>query len=84
MLQKLAPAADFYMLRKPAHIIFHLCTLQELAAGANFCNEVKYKAVTLPFRPPRCFKASFYISKNRPNFRTTRGFRTKISMELVY
>ena len=28
--------------------------------------------------------ASFYIPENRLNFPTTKGFRTKISMKLVY
>ena len=28
-------------------------------------------------------KASFYIPDNRPNFPTTKGFRTKVSMKLV-
>ena len=36
-----------------------------------------------PFKPSRCIKASFYIPKNRLNFPTTKGFRTKISMKLV-
>ena len=29
-------------------------------------------------------KASFYIPENRLNFPTTKGYRTKISMQLVY
>ena len=37
-----------------------------------------------PFKPSRCIKASFYIPENTPNFLTTRGFRMKISMKLVY
>ena len=37
-----------------------------------------------PFKPSRCIKASFYIPENRLNFSTTRGFRMKISMKLVY
>ena len=35
-------------------------------------------------KPSRCIKASFYIPENRLNFPTIRGFRTKISMQLVY
>ena len=35
-------------------------------------------------KPSRCIKASFYIPETRLNFPTTRGFRTKISMKLVY
>ena len=31
------------MLRKPAHFIFYLSTLQKTAAGAGFCNVLKYK-----------------------------------------
>ena len=31
------------MLRKPAHFIFYLSTLQKPAAGAGFCNVLKYK-----------------------------------------
>ena len=38
----------------------------------------------LPFRPSRCIKASFYSPENSLNCPTTKGFRTKISMELVY
>ena len=34
------------MLRKPAHLIFYLSTLQIPAAGAGFCNVLKYKADT--------------------------------------
>ena len=37
-----------------------------------------------PFKPSRCTKASFHLPKNRLNFPTTKGFRTKISMKLVY
>ena len=49
MLQKLAPAADFYnilMLRKPAHLIFYVSTLQKPPEEAGFCNVLKYKADT--------------------------------------
>ena len=38
----------------------------------------------LPFKPPRCIKASFYVPENILNFPTTKGFITKISMKLVY
>ena len=34
--------------------------------------------------PPRCIKASFNIPENRLKFPTTGGFRTKISIKLVY
>ena len=34
------------MLRKPAHLIFYLSTLQKPAAGAGFFNVLKYKADT--------------------------------------
>ena len=34
------------MLRKPAHFIIYLSTLQKPAAGAGFCNVLKYKADT--------------------------------------
>ena len=37
-----------------------------------------------PSKPSRCIKASFYIPENRPNFSTTKSFRTKISTKLVY
>ena len=37
-----------------------------------------------PFEPSRCIKASFYIPEKTLNFSTTEGFRTKISMKLVY
>ena len=36
------------------------------------------------FKPSRCIRASFYIPENTLNFLTTRGFRMKISMKLVY
>ena len=39
---------------------------------------------TQPFKPSRCIKASFYIPDNRPDFPTTKGFRLKIPMKLVY
>ena len=34
------------MLRKPAHFIFYLGTVQKRAAGAGFCTVLKYKAET--------------------------------------
>ena len=34
------------MLRKPVHFILYLSTLQKPAAGAGFCNVLKYKADT--------------------------------------
>ena len=34
------------MLRKPAHFIIYLSTLQKPAARAGFCNVLKYKADT--------------------------------------
>ena len=37
-----------------------------------------------PFKHSRCIKATFYIPENRPNFPTTKGFRMKISVNLVY
>ena len=37
-----------------------------------------------PFKPPWCIKASFYIPENILNFPTTKGFRTKVSMKLVF
>ena len=37
-----------------------------------------------PLSPSRCIKASFYIPENRLHFPPTKGFRTKISMKLVY
>ena len=36
------------------------------------------------FKPSPYIKASFYIPENRLHFPTTKGFRTKISMKLVY
>ena len=43
-----------------------------------------WRAVSQPFQPSRCIKASFYIPENRLNFHTIKGFRTNISMKLVY
>ena len=40
--------------------------------------------ITLPFEPSRCINASFYIPENRRNFPTTKGFRMKISLKMVY
>ena len=37
-----------------------------------------------PFKLSLCIKASFYVLENRLNFPTTKGFRTKIPMKLVY
>ena len=37
-----------------------------------------------PFKHSRCIKALFDIPENRLNFPTTSGFRTRISMKLVY
>ena len=37
-----------------------------------------------PCRPSRCIKASFHIPEKRLNFPTTKDFRMKISMKLVY
>ena len=37
-----------------------------------------------PFKPSRCIKASFHIHENRLNIPTIKGFKTKISMKLVY
>ena len=34
------------MLRKAAHLIFNLSTLQKPAAGTGFCNVLKYKINT--------------------------------------
>ena len=34
------------MLRKPVHFILYLSTLQKPAAGAGFCNVLKYKVDT--------------------------------------
>ena len=39
---------------------------------------------TQPFKPSRCIKASSYIPDNRPDFPTTKCFRIKIPMKLVY
>ena len=50
----------------------------------KICKRVLQNAYTYPFKPPRCIKASFYIPENTLNFPTAEGFRTKISMKLVY
>ena len=44
---------------------------------------VTFVDIILVFKSSRCIKASFYIPENTPNFPTTKGFRTKISMKLV-
>ena len=38
----------------------------------------------LPFKPSRCIKTSFYIPESRIYFPTTKCFRMKISIKLVY
>ena len=51
------------------------------------CHDVSHHSILnpdIPFKPSRCFKASFYIPENRLNFPTIKGFGTKISMRLVY
>ena len=54
------------MLRKPAHFIFYLSTLQKPAAGAGFFNVLKYKDDTFllkydtetgPWSSPRTHKS---------------------------
>ena len=42
------------------------------------------KLMKKKLKPLRCNKAPFYIRENRPNFPTTDGFRSKISMKLFY
>ena len=37
-----------------------------------------------PFKPSRYIKGSFYIHENRLDFPRTKGFRLKISINLVY
>ena len=37
-----------------------------------------------PFKTSRCIKASFYIPENTLDFPTTRGFKMKTPMKLVY
>ena len=44
----------------------------------------QYFSALKPFKSSRCIKASFHILENRLNCPTTRAFRTKISMKLVY
>ena len=45
---------------------------------------IKFNKPGRPFKPSRCIKASFYIPENRLNCPTLKGFRTKISMNLVH
>ena len=40
--------------------------------------------IPLGFKPSRCSKESFYIPENTIYFPTTKGFRRKIPMKLVY
>ena len=48
--------------------------------SSSFSSSLIYK----PFKPYRCVKASFYITENRLDFPTTKGFRTKIPTKFVY
>ena len=62
-----------------------LWTYQYVCASIKSCWSKKPSAIVyLPFKPSRCIKASFHIPENRLNFPTTKGFRMKISMKLVY
>ena len=65
---------------------FIIVFLFELKFAWNFILRIKRVNNTnpKPFKPSRRIKASFYIPENRFNFPTTRGFRMKISMKLVY
>ena len=53
--------------------------------SARYCTCISgwYTSFSYPFKPPRCIKASFYITVYRL-FRTTRGFIIKISLKLFY
>ena len=44
----------------------------------------KGKVCLKPFKPPRCIKASYYITENRFNFPTTKGYRMNIYIKLIY
>ena len=57
-------------------------TQNKAATDTSFC--LALFIVGWPFQPSRCIKTSFYIPENRFSFPTTKGFRTKISMKLVY
>ena len=63
------------MLREPAHLISYLSTLQKPAAGAGFCNVLKYKADT------------FYLSriqKPAPEMAEFYGFLYAYSVRILY
>ena len=52
------------MLRKTAHFILYLSTLQKPAAGAGFCNVLKYKTDTFYLstiqKPAHAYQTCFY------------------------
>ena len=48
------------------------------------CRRSQLVQVFAPFKPSRCIKATFYIPEIILNFPTTKGFRTKISIKLIY
>ena len=65
----------------PPFVRIQILTLRVIMASTV---EPAMSSQPQPFKPSRCIKASFYIPENRPNFPTTRGFRKKIPMKLVY
>ena len=60
----------------------HLSSESDVYRRQILTTKVDPRAVKV--KPSRCIKASSYISENRLNFPTTRGFRIKNSMKLVY
>ena len=59
-----------------------LCTCLHDMVIYRSQNKINYFLMILAWASP--FKASFYTPENILNFHTTKGFRTKISMKLVY
>ena len=55
------------------YIHVHISISMTNKSGLTFFLSIKYLSVCL-----------YYIPENRPNFSTTKGFRIKISMKLVY
>ena len=61
--------------------------LQTMKKKKKITRQSDWHSLTLTLKtvkPPRCNKASYYISENIIYFPTTKGLRTKISRKLVY
>ena len=65
-----------------------LLFLNNFRKSQNFTWTVRritpFYKITLPFKPSRCIKTSFYTTENTLDFFTAKGFRRQISRKLFY